>query len=47
MHGLNQPNRIIGGAVFEVNRVFRATGYKLGLLVNFTHPQSEIKRFVL
>lgn len=25
----------------------KATGYKIGLLVNFTHPKAEIKRFVL
>ena len=25
----------------------RATKYKVGLLVNFTHPKAEIKRFVL
>jgi GxxExxY protein len=24
----------------------RATGYKIGLLVNFTHPKAVIKRFV-
>ena len=24
----------------------KATGYKLGLLVNFTHPKAEIKRLV-
>ena len=24
----------------------KATGYKMGLLVNFTHPKAEIKRFV-
>jgi len=24
-----------------------ATGYKVGLLVNFTHPKAVIKRFVL
>jgi GxxExxY protein len=24
----------------------KATGYKLGYLVNFTHPKAEIKRFV-
>ena len=24
----------------------KATGYKIGLLVNFTHPKAEIKRFV-
>jgi len=25
----------------------RATKYKVGLLVNFTHPKAEIKRFVI
>lgn len=25
----------------------KASGYKIGLLVNFTHPKAEIKRFVL
>ena len=25
----------------------KATGYKVGLLVNFPHPKAEIKRFVL
>lgn len=25
----------------------KATGYKVGLLVNFTHPKAEIKRFVV
>jgi len=25
----------------------KATKYKIGLLVNFTHPKAEIKRFVL
>ena len=25
----------------------KATGYKVGLLVNFTHPKAEIKRFVI
>ena len=25
----------------------KATGYKVGLLVNFTYPKAEIKRFVL
>ena len=24
----------------------KATGYKIGLLVNFTHPRAQIKRFV-
>jgi GxxExxY protein len=25
----------------------KATGYKIGLLINFTHPKAEIKRFIL
>lgn len=25
----------------------KATGYKVGLLANFTHPKAQIKRFVL
>ena len=25
----------------------KATGYKMGLLVNFTHPKAEIKRFIV
>lgn len=25
----------------------KATGYKIGLLVNFTHPKAEIRRFIL
>jgi GxxExxY protein len=25
----------------------KATGYKIGLLVNFRHPKAEIKRFIL
>lgn len=25
----------------------KATGYKVGLLINFTHPKAQIKRFVL
>ena len=25
----------------------KATGYKIGLLVNFTYPKAEIKRFIL
>ena len=25
----------------------KVTGYKIGLLINFTHPKAEIKRFVL
>ncbi|MDY6989250.1 MAG: GxxExxY protein [Thermodesulfobacteriota bacterium] len=25
----------------------KATGYRIGLLVNFTHPKAEIRRFIL
>ena len=25
----------------------KATGYEIGLLINFTHPKAEIKRFIL
>ena len=25
----------------------KATGYEIGLLVNFTHPRAEIRRFIL
>ena len=25
----------------------KATGYKMGLLINFSHPKAEIKRFVV
>jgi len=25
----------------------KATGFKIGLLVNFIHPKAEIKRFIL
>lgn len=25
----------------------KATGYEIGMLVNFTHPKAEIKRFVM
>ena len=25
----------------------KATEYKIGLLINFTHPKAEIKRFVV
>jgi GxxExxY protein len=31
----------------QILNYLRATGYKIGLLVNFTHPKAVIKRFVL
>ena len=30
----------------QILNYLKATGYKLGLLINFTHPKAEIKRFV-
>ena len=30
----------------QILNYLKATGYKLGFLVNFTHPKAEIKRFV-
>ncbi len=31
----------------QILNYLKATGYKIGLLVNFTHPKAQIKRFVL
>ena len=31
----------------QVLNYLKATGYKVGLLVNFTHPKAVIKRFVM
>lgn len=31
----------------QILNYLKATGFKIGLLVNFTHPKAEIKRFVL
>ena len=31
----------------QVLNYLKATGYKIGLLTNFTHPKAEIRRFVL
>ena len=31
----------------QILNYLKATGYKLGYLVNFTHPKAEIRRFVL
>ena len=30
----------------QVLNYLKATGYKIGLLVNFTHPKAQIKQFV-
>ena len=31
----------------QILNYLKATGYKIGLLVNFTHPKAVIKRFIL
>ena len=31
----------------QILNYLKATGYKMGLLVNFTHPKAEIKKFVV
>jgi len=31
----------------KIHDYLKATGYKVGLLINFKHPKAEIKRFVL
>ena len=31
----------------QILNYLKATGMKIGLLVNFTHPKAEIKRFIL
>jgi len=31
----------------QILNYLKATGYKIGLLINFTHPKAEIKRFVV
>lgn len=31
----------------QILNYLKATGYKIGLLVNFTFPKAEIKRFIL
>ena len=31
----------------QILNYLKATGYKYGMLINFTHPKAEIRRFVL
>ncbi|WDN87067.1 hypothetical protein BuS5_00035 [Desulfosarcina sp. BuS5] len=31
----------------QILNYLKATGYKIGLLVNFKHPKAEIKRFIM
>lgn len=31
----------------QILNYLKATGYKIGFLINFTHPKAQIKRFVM
>jgi GxxExxY protein len=31
----------------QVLNYLKATGYKIGLLVNFTYPKAQVKRFIV
>jgi len=31
----------------QILNYLNATGFKVGLLINFTHPKAEIKRFIV
>jgi GxxExxY protein len=31
----------------QILNYLKATEYKIGLLINFTHPKAEIKRFIV
>ena len=55
---INELTYQINGAIFEVSKLqkiheaqmlnyLKATGMKVGLLVNFTFPKAVIKRFVM
>jgi GxxExxY protein len=38
--------RLSGVHEAQILNYLKATGYKIGLLINFTYPKAEIKRFV-
>ncbi len=48
-----QVNKQLGSGFLEkvyenaLLNYLKATGYKVGLLINFTYPKAQIKRFVL
>jgi len=44
---LKSIDKILKAHEAQLLNYLKATGYKIGLLVNFTHPKAEIKRFVL
>jgi hypothetical protein len=52
---INELTYLINGAVFEVNRILGAgflekvyeSDCKMGLLIIFTYPKADIKRYIL
>jgi len=48
-----EVNKVLGAGFLEkiheaqLLNYLKATGYKIGLLVNFTHPKADVRRFVL
>jgi GxxExxY protein len=47
MVGVKKLSKLIEKLKAQLLNYLKATGYKIGLLVNFAHPKAEIKRFVL
>jgi len=39
-------DRLLKAHEAQILNYLKATGYKVGLLINFTYPKAEIKRFV-
>ena len=33
--------------IAQILNYLKATGYKLGFLINFSHPKAEVRRFIL
>lgn len=44
LKAVNQPQRIHEAQLLNY---LKATGFKVGMLVNFKHPKADIKRFVM
>ena len=42
---LKAVEKLLGIHEAQLLNYLKATGYRIGLLVNFTHPKAEIKRF--
>ena len=44
---LKSVNNLSKSHEAQILNYLKATGFEIGLLINFTHPKAEIKRFVL